>query len=62
MNKQTPRLLFIGLILLWAIYTLFPTFKFNFLSEEEKNNLLVDGKLEYLISGFLWFRRSRLFM
>lgn len=48
MNKQTPRLLFIGLILLWAIYTLFPTFKFNFLSEEEKNNLLIDGKLENL--------------
>ena len=48
MNKQTPRLLFIGIILLWSIYTLFPTFKFNFLSDEEKNDLRVDGKLESL--------------
>jgi len=48
MKKQTPRLLLIGLVLLWAIYTLLPTLKFNFLSESEKNVLSDNGELKNL--------------
>lgn len=48
LNKSTPRLIILGVVLLWALYALFPTIKFNALSEEEKVSLEEAGSLENL--------------
>ena len=46
MNKNnTPRFLLIGLILIWAIYALYPTYKYENLSEEDKEKLKTSGEL-----------------
>ncbi len=44
-NKHTPRFLLIGLILIWAIYALYPTYKYESLSEQDKEELKTSGKL-----------------
>ena len=44
-NKHTPRFLLIGLILIWAIYALYPTYKYESLSEQNKEELKTSGKL-----------------
>ena len=45
-NKLTPRFLLIGLVLVWGIWSLWPTIKLQNLSDDEKNTLRIDGKLE----------------
>ena len=45
-NKLTPRFLLIGLVLIWGIWSLWPTIKLQNLSDDEKNTLRIDGKLE----------------
>ena len=47
-KKNTPRLIIIGVVLLWALYALFPTIKYNTLSENEKASIEEDGTLEDL--------------
>ncbi len=44
-KKQTPRYLIIGVILAWALYTLWPTIRFETMTEDEKENLRVSGEL-----------------
>ena len=44
-NKHTPRFLLIGLILIWAIYALYPTYKYESLSEQDKEELKTSGEL-----------------
>ncbi|SVA27729.1 uncharacterized protein METZ01_LOCUS80583 [marine metagenome] len=47
-GKNTPRLIVIGVVLLWALYALFPTIKYNTLSENEKTSMEEEGILEQL--------------
>ena len=49
-NKLTPRFLLIGLVLIWGLWSLWPTIKFQNLSSEEKDNLLEQGRLESIES------------
>ena len=47
MNKKlTPRYILIGLVLVWAIYSLWPSFSFQRMSEERKEELREEGKLK----------------
>ena len=45
-NKLTPRFLLIGLVLIWGIWSLWPTVKLQNLSNDEKDVLRIEGKLE----------------
>ncbi len=45
-NKLTPRFLLIGLVLIWGIWSLWPTIKLQNLSNDEKDALRIEGKLE----------------
>ena len=45
-NKLTPRFLLIGLVLVWGIWSLWPTVKLQNLSNDEKDALRIEGKLE----------------
>ena len=47
-NKLTPRFLLIGLVLVWGIWSLWPTIKLQNLSDDEKNALRDEGKLEVI--------------
>ena len=47
-NKLTPRFLLIGLVLVWGIWSLWPTIKLQNLSDDEKNVLRDEGKLEVI--------------
>ena len=49
-NKLTPRFLLIGLILVWGIWSLWPSIKLQTLSEVEKSTLSEQGNLEILES------------
>jgi len=49
-NKLTPRFLLIGLVLIWGLWSLWPTIKFQNLSSEEKDSLLEQGRLESIES------------
>ena len=49
-NKLTPRFLLIGLILIWGIWSLWPTFKLETLSDDDKNILEEQGELKDLES------------
>jgi len=54
MNKNnTPRFLLIGLILIWAIYALYPTYKYENLSEQDKEKLKISGELINLESRII---------
>ena len=44
-NNLTPRFLLIGLVLVWGLWSLWPTFKLQTLSEQEKTALLEQGEL-----------------
>ena len=44
-NKLTPRFLLIGLVLVWGLWSLWPTFKLQTLSEQEKTALSEQGEL-----------------
>lgn len=47
-NKLTPRFLLIGLVLIWGLWSLWPTIKLQTLSENEKNILQEQGDLRSL--------------
>ena len=49
-NKLTPRFLLIGLVLVWGIWSLWPSIKLQTLSEDEKSTLSEQGNLEILES------------
>ena len=44
-NNLTPRFLLIGLVLVWGLWSLWPTFKLQTLSENEKTALSEQGEL-----------------
>ncbi len=48
LNKNTPRLIIIIVALLWGIYSLIPTIKFNLLTDEDKLLMDENGTLESL--------------
>ncbi len=49
MNKKlTPRYIVIALVLIWAIYALWPTIRYHTLSPDEKENLRANGTLQEL--------------
>ena len=45
-KNLTPRYLVIGLILTWAIYTLLPTWQYQKMTENQKEELRASGQLE----------------
>ena len=45
-KSLTPRFLIIGLILIWAVYALLPTWEYENMSEEKKEELRTLGELE----------------
>ena len=45
-KNLTPRYLVIGLILTWAIYTLLPTWQYQKMTEDQKEDLRASGQLE----------------
>ena len=45
-NSLTPRYMIIGIILAWAIYALQPTWKYERMTEEQKEELRISGKLQ----------------
>ena len=45
-KSLTPRYLVIGLILIWAVYALLPTWEYENMSEEKKEELRTLGELE----------------
>ena len=45
-KNLTPRYLVIGLILTWAVYTLLPTWQYQKMTENQKEDLRASGKLE----------------
>jgi len=47
-GKNTPRLLIIAVILLWAVYALYPTIQYESLSPEEAEAMAEDGSLQEL--------------
>ena len=49
-NKLSPRLFIIGLVLLWGIWSLWPTFKLQTLTDDERSELSKQGNLETLES------------
>ncbi len=49
MNKSlTPRYIIIGLVFTWALYSIWPSIRFQFLSETEKESMREQGTLELL--------------
>ncbi len=52
-KKQTPRYIIIGLILAWALYSLWPTIRYETMSEGEKENLRVSGELKDIESKII---------
>ena len=52
-NSTTPRYIIIIIILSWALYNIWPTIKYNNLTNDEKENLLSEGKLEKLESNII---------
>ena len=49
-NKLSPRFFLIGLVLLWGIWSLWPTFKLQTLTDDERSELSKQGNLETLES------------
>ncbi len=52
-KSLTPRFIIIGVILLWAIYALFPTWEYNNMSEIKKEELRNTGDLEKIESRII---------
>ena len=52
-KNLTPRYLIIGLILTWAIYSLLPTWQYQKLTEDEKENLRTIGELDKIESKII---------
>ena len=49
-KNLTPRFLIIALILIWAVSSLMPTWKYQRLSEDQKEEMKINGELESLES------------
>ena len=49
-KNLTPRFLIIALILIWAVSSLLPTWKYQRLSEDQKEEMKINGELESLES------------
>ena len=49
-DKLTPRFLLIGLVLVWGLWSLWPTVKLQNLSSEERDELAKQGRLENIES------------
>ena len=49
-SKLTPRFLMIGLVLIWAMWAISPTFQYQRLSDAEKETLREEGKLAQIES------------
>ncbi|MFQ6615959.1 MAG: protein translocase subunit SecD [Fidelibacterota bacterium] len=47
-QKTTPRLILIGVVLLWAVYALYPTLRYQTLSPEQRESMARTGELEEL--------------
>ena len=47
-KNLTPRYLIIALILFWAISSLLPTWSYQRLSEDQKEEMKINGELENL--------------
>jgi len=47
-EKNTPRIIIISIVLLWAVYALYPTLRYQFLTPEKMESLRETGKLESL--------------
>ena len=52
-KNLTPRYLIILLILTWAIYSLLPTWEYQKLTEDEKENLRTTGELNKIESKII---------
>ena len=52
-SKLTPRFLIIGLVLTWAIWSIWPSFQYQRLTNSEKESLREEGKLEQLESRII---------
>ena len=49
-SNLTPRYLIIGVILAWAIYALLPTWQYQNMTDDEKEELRTAGELEQIES------------
>ena len=52
-SKLTPRLLVIGLVLVWAIWAIWPTIRYQGLSDAEKESMREEGTLEQIESRII---------
>ena len=52
-NNLTPRYLIIGIILAWAIYALMPTWQYQNMTEERKEELRTTGELDKIESKII---------
>jgi len=52
-NNLTPRYLIIGLILAWAIYALLPTWQYQNMTDDKKEELRTSGDLEQIESKII---------
>ena len=52
-SKLTPRFLIIGLVLAWAIWSIWPSLQYQKLTNSEKESLREEGKLEQLESRII---------
>ncbi len=46
-SKTTTKFIFILIVLIGAVYLLYPTYKFNSMTDEQKNALKLENKKEY---------------
>ncbi len=46
-SKTTTKFIFILIVLIGAVYLLYPTYKFNSMTDEQKDELKLDNKKEY---------------
>tara|TARA_S200000501_G_scaffold378718_1_gene443027 strand:- start:5244 stop:7160 length:1917 start_codon:yes stop_codon:yes gene_type:complete len=52
-SNLTPRYVIIGVILTWAIYALLPTYKYQKMTETEKEDLRTSGELDQIESRII---------
>ena len=52
-NKLTPRYIIIGTVLVWALWAIWPTIQYHYLSEDQKEAMKVEGTLYNLESRII---------
>ena len=57
-KNLTPRYLIITLILIWAISSLLPTWRYQRLSDDQREEMKINGELENLESKSYGFPNS----